>query len=189
MLDVTDVLNELMINTTSPIGAINDVTERLDGDNKAERATRFIKQVFGIEKEFADGNVGNATAKRALEMAVRYNCTIDDPAQLIFEAERHAEAFVMKPDNNWMFISDPVPEKKELVVTPEEAPTPKKKRPSGPTKQQQANDIWKELVVDAVEPMAFNDLVPIVAKRVETSEAGAKTMLYAARRFHDTANN
>ncbi len=105
MLNISSTLAHMNI-TPLRLSAVQEIRDILDKETETQQpkvAAQLVFDLLGVKVEFEDANQALFTTQYIVDSAIAGNCEVEDGEIALANALRRADAFMRKPENQWMF--------------------------------------------------------------------------------------
>lgn len=196
MLVIKQALERLDIPTNCVTAAVQAARALLDQragrDGMCRAATKLIKQLISIEREFDNEDVARVTALALIEAAVKNDGVIEDEQAALDAAYTKALSFVNNPNNQWMFAAKQQKQPDQTAIK-EVRNVAVPVKPNGKIarggKLQLAQSLFKQYVLEAETPLTNSQFVQLLVKEGQFTLAGARTYATNLRKQYGLVNS
>lgn len=192
MLDTTPAFQHMGLSVDCRLRAIQEVSVLVDeSSNPTKAATKAIHDMLGVDVTFTEPRHARLTAMKVAELIVVAKHHIEDPNDIVAQAQEYTKNFLVNPRYKWMFAESDVvtsssgiaAEKKAIV---EGIETKVAVKADGSIKkggkQILVAEMYKKNVLEATTPMTNQQFIALIMKDLGMTKAGATTYAYNAKK-------
>lgn len=205
MLDVNLAFRHMMISTTSPMAAVQEVRHWIeDRGNDAGDAMGFMSRVFGVcpsvdevyaQKMCTPNTYAMTIAQAMTEGAIKQGGQIDDANLLLENAKARAESVIMKPGNRCMYVEEPRQASANTTIqsVATSVETKVEVKADGTIKKGGkgllAEALYRKHALEATVPVTNQEFIKILMDEAQMTKGGATTYAYNMKAKFGTKEN